>query len=293
MERDLDLPEAWQQAADVVQTEGGVTLILGDTNSGKTTLLKYLGERLSHRKQPVGIVDADIGQSTIGPPATICGVVFKSLLHPIETMVPQEMFFVGSTSPAGHLVQALVGVKKLVEWAVSAGAQSVLVDTSGMVRGHEASVFKFYKIELLRPRHLLVLQQQGELESLISPFTQRKSIQVYRLPISPMARKRNQEERKSYRAKKFRDYFKKVSVKLLSTRGLTFLNQTSENLPRYLLVGLNDVDHRTLGLGIVEAFDSQSHEIFVYTPVQDLTPLKSITLGSLRIDLNGRELEKR
>jgi polynucleotide 5'-hydroxyl-kinase GRC3/NOL9 len=171
------------------------------------------------------------------------------------------------------------------------GAQSVLVDTTGMVRGHEALLFKFYKIELLQPRHLLVLQRQGELESLISPFAQRKSLQVYRLPISPMARKRSQEERRSYRVKKFRDYFKKASMKLLSTRGLTFLNQTSVNLPRYLLVGLNDANHRTLGLGVVEAFDSQSSEIFVYTPVQDLTLLKSITLGSLRIDMRGRELE--
>ncbi len=291
MERDLNLPEAWRQAADVVQTEGGMTLILGDTNSGKTTLLKYLAERLSHRDQPIAVVDADIGQSTIGPPTTICGVVFKSLLHPIETMVPQEMFFVGSTSPAGHLIQALVGVKKLVEWAMSTGAQSILVDTTGMVRGDEASLFKFYKIELLRPRYLLVLQQHGELESLISPFRERKSIQIYRLPISPMARTRNQEERQSYRVKKFRDYFKMASVKLISTQGLTFLNQRSERLPRYLLVGLNDSDHRTLGLGIVEAFDSQSQEIFIYTPVHNLIHLKSLTLGSLRVDLSGRELE--
>jgi polynucleotide 5'-hydroxyl-kinase GRC3/NOL9 len=292
MESDLDLPETWRQAADVVQTEGGVALILGNTSSGKTTLLKYLGERLSHQNQPIAVVDADIGQSTIGPPATICGVVFKSLLHPIETMIPQEMFFVGSTSPAGHLVQALVGVKRLVEWAVSTGSRSILVDTTGMVRGNEALLLKFYEIEILQPRHLLVLQQQGELESVISPFAQRKSLQVYRLPISSLAKKRNQEERKSYRAKKFQDYFKRASMKLLSTRGLTFLNQTSGILPRYLLVGLNDTDHRTLGLGIVEAFDAQSHEIFIYTPLRDLTLVRSMTLGTLRIDLNGRELEK-
>jgi polynucleotide 5'-hydroxyl-kinase GRC3/NOL9 len=293
MERELDLPDAWSRAADGVQTEGGIALILGDTSSGKTTLLKYLAERLSHREQPVAVVDADIGQSTIGPPTTICGVVFKSLLHPIETMAPQEMFFVGSTSPAGHLVQDLVGVKKMVDWTMSTGAQSVLVDTTGMVRGHEASLLKFHKIELLQPRSLLVLQQHGELESLISPFIHRKSIQIHRLPISPMARTRSQEERRSYRVKKFRDYFRKASVKLISTRELIFLNQTSENLPRYLLVGLNDAEHRTLGVGIVEAFDRRSQEIFVYTPVQDLTPLKSITLGSLRVDSSGRELEER
>jgi polynucleotide 5'-kinase involved in rRNA processing len=160
-----------------------------------------------------------------------------------------------------------------------------------MVQGREASLLKFYKIELLRPRHILLLQQDRELESLIFPFTDHHSIQIHRLPVSPMARARSQGERESYRVKKFRDYFTRASVKLLSTRGLIFFNQTSERIPRYLLVGLNDSDHRTLGLGIVEAFDKQSHEIFVYTPVRNLGSLKSVTLGSLRIDLSGKELK--
>lgn len=303
MERDFDLPEAWQQVAEAVQAEGGVVLILGAKNSGKTTLLKYLAEKLSQRGQPIAVVDADVGQSTLGPPTTICGVVLKSPFTPIETMIPQEMFFIGSTSPGGHLVQALVGAKKLVEWAVSSGVSSVLVDTTGMVQGAEATLLKFYKIDLLRPRHLLVLQQHREMESLICPFMERKSIKIYRLPIPPLARPRNPEERKAYRVKKFRDYFKPASMKLVSTRGLTLVNQSAlggsfdltgygGGLPRYLLVGLNDADHRTLGLGIVETLDTQSREIFIYTPLQDLTPLRSLTLGSLRVDLNGRELEK-
>ena len=299
MERDFDLPEAWQQVAEAVQAEGGVVLILGDKNSGKTTLLKYLAEKLSQRGQPIAVVDTDVGQSTLGPPTTICGVVLKSPFTPIETMIPQEMFFIGSTSPGGHLVQALVGAKKLVEWAVSSGVSSVLVDTTGMVQGAEATLLKFYKIDLLRPRHLLVLQQHREMESLICPFMERKSMNIYRLPISPLARPRSPEERKVYRVKKFRDYFKPASMKLISTNGLSFLNQTSFDLtgyggglPRYLLVGLNDADHRTLGLGIVETLDAQSQEIFIYTPLQDLTPLRSLTLGSLRVDLNGKELEE-
>jgi polynucleotide 5'-kinase involved in rRNA processing len=128
---------------------------------------------------------------------------------------------------------------------------------------------------------------------------ERKSMKIYRLPISPLARPRNPEERKVYRVKKFRDYFKQASMKLVSTNGLAFLNQTSfgligygRSLPRYLLVGLNDADHRTLGLGIVGTLDTQSQEIFIYTPLQDLTPLRSLTLGSLRVDLNGKELEE-
>jgi len=301
MDQTFHLPEAWQQAAEAIQAESGIVMILGASNVGKTTLLKYLLERLCRQNQRVAVVDADIGQSTLGPPATISSVVFESPLQPIEALAPQEMFFVGSTSPAGYFLEVIVGTKKLVEWAVSLEASHVLVDTTGWVRGEEASRFKFHKIDLLRPRYLLVLQQGTELEPLIRPFTDRKSLQIYRLPVSPLARSRNQNERRAYREKKFRDYFKGASVKLISTRELTLVSQSASGgsfgltqyrggISRYLMVGLNDADYRTLAVGIVETFDSQSQEIFIYTPLLDLTPVKSLTLGSLRVDLNGREL---
>ena len=303
MEQALDLPEAWQQAAEAVQAEGGIVVILGASDAGKTTLLKYLAKTLSNRSLKLAVVDADVGQSTLGPPATISAGVLQAQHQEMEKVDPQEMFFVGSTSPAGYLLEVIVGTNKLVEWTVSLGISHVLVDTTGYIRGEEASRLKFHKINLLRPRHLLVLQQGRELEPLIQPFTDRKSLQIYRLPVSPMVRSRNQTERKAYREKKFRDYFKSASVKLVSTRGLTLVNQSAlggsfgltlygGGFPRYLLVGLNDAEYRTLALGIVEAFDSQSQEIFIYTPLQDHTPVRSLTLGSLRVDLNGRELDQ-
>ena len=297
MDLGLDLPEEWGRAAEAVEAEGGIALILGASSSGKTTLLKYLVGRLGHRGQRVAVVDADIGQSTLGPPATISGVVFDPQSQAIEAVVPQEMFFVGSTSPAGHLLQTVVGTKKTVEWAESSGASFTLVDTTGMVQGEAASQLKFHKIDLLRPRHLLALQRSGELESLIRPFVDRKALRIYRLPVSPKARPRTPEERRAYREKRFRDYFKGASVELLSVSRVALIHQTSSHitgskrgLPRYLLVGLNDTENRTLALGIVEAFDGESQELFIYTPLQDFTPLKYLVLGSLRVDPNGREL---
>ena len=48
----------------------GICLILGASDTGKTTLAEALTKQLV-KKQPVGIVDADIGQSHIGPPTTV------------------------------------------------------------------------------------------------------------------------------------------------------------------------------------------------------------------------------
>jgi polynucleotide 5'-hydroxyl-kinase GRC3/NOL9 len=302
MEQTLDLPEAWQRAAEAMQSKGGIVMLLGASNTGKTTLLKYLQERLRRRNHRVAVVDADIGQSTLGPPATISGAVFDFSLQPPEAIVPQEMFFVGSTSPAGCFLEVIVGTQKLVEWSQSMEVSHVLVDTTGLVRGHEAFRLKFHKVDLLQPQHLLVLQRDRELEPVLLPFTDRKALQIYRLPVSPKAKIRNQKERKVYRENKFRDYFRNASVSLLSTKGLVFVNpfirsgllklgSHGERIPRYLLVGLNDAEYRTLALGIVEAFDSQSQEVFVYTPLQDCTSVRALTLGSLRVDPSGRELD--
>ena len=44
-------------------------LILGDTDTGKTSLTAALAGGLAARGLPVGVIDADLGQSQIGPPA--------------------------------------------------------------------------------------------------------------------------------------------------------------------------------------------------------------------------------
>ncbi len=48
----------------------GVCLLLGAADTGKTSLVLALANELSAQR-PVGIVDADIGQSHIGPPTTV------------------------------------------------------------------------------------------------------------------------------------------------------------------------------------------------------------------------------
>ena len=59
----------------LIQT--GVCLILGAADTGKTTLAAALAKHAAS-SQPVGIIDADIGQSHIGPPATVGWALVKN-----------------------------------------------------------------------------------------------------------------------------------------------------------------------------------------------------------------------
>jgi GTPase SAR1 family protein len=69
------MSENWAEAiADRMAGTGpplkGRLLLLGAADTGKTTLLNALASRLA-KSQPVALVDADIGQSHIGPPTTV------------------------------------------------------------------------------------------------------------------------------------------------------------------------------------------------------------------------------
>ena len=82
----------------------------------------------------VGVVDADLGQSDIGPPTT---VGLGRLCPPVERLADAEvlgLYFVGSTSPQGHLLPTVLGTRMMTEKALRLGLDRVIVDTSGLVK---------------------------------------------------------------------------------------------------------------------------------------------------------------
>ncbi len=58
----------------------------------------------------------------------------------------------------------------------------------------------------------------------------------------------------------------------------------------YLLVGLNDDQNHCLALGILREFDVRDLVLRVVTPLRDASPVRNISLGSLRVNPAGGEL---
>jgi polynucleotide 5'-hydroxyl-kinase GRC3/NOL9 len=58
----------------------------------------------------------------------------------------------------------------------------------------------------------------------------------------------------------------------------------------HLLIGLNDERNLCLGLGILRDLDLKELAIRVITPIRDLTAVRNISLGSLRVSPAGSEL---
>jgi polynucleotide 5'-hydroxyl-kinase GRC3/NOL9 len=290
---EISAPKEWFGLLDVLEDGRGIAILLGATDTGKTTLANFLISHLCQRGLKVGLVDADIGQSFLGPPATIGLAVFKS--HPDwnVVMTPPEIFFVGSTTPEGHFPIHLKGVKRMVDKLSSYGPEVILIDTTGFVSGEAGKELKRRKIDLVSPRFILALQKEDEIEPLLRQYEENSLCRIYRLPLSKQVRVRSMEERRTNRANKFRDYFKDSVIQNLPMEEVRIDGEVFDPngalLPldwslriKGLLIGLNDEKGDTLALGMIKGYLEEKKRITVLTPLREIQGVKTIRLSSLR-----------
>ena len=293
---EISAPKDWHALLDVLKEEKGITILLGATDTGKSTLAKFLIFSLCRQGLKVALIDADIGQSFLGPPATVGLSVFKSDPDWKLILSPPEIFFVGSITPEGHFPIHLKGVKRMVDKAPSYGAEIILVDTTGFVLGEGGKELKRRKIDLLSPRFILALQKADELEPILEHYKESVLPRIIRLPLSEKVRERSMEERRAYRIDKFGEYFKHSVIHELAIEEFQMegevLDPNGEILPldwalkiNGLLIGLKDSNDETLALGLIKNSVPERKIVRVSTPLREIERAKTIQLSSLKVIL--------
>ena len=210
----------WENLARKVVQPQQIVLVIGATDVGKSTLCRFLIEQGVTSGLRVGFVDADVGQSQIGPPTTIGLKVFA----PNDSTVsleeidgePDAFYFVGWTSPERHLLQCVAGTRLMVDAALKTGADFIVVDTTGYIEGDTAVVLKQHKIELVRPTHLICLHRSRELETIVAPFESNDTIQTHRLSLHRSVTSKSDDFRRKYRESRFTCYFSDCVQEMLS-----------------------------------------------------------------------------
>ena len=291
---EISAPKEWFGLLDIL--EKGIAILLGATDTGKSTLAQFLIFHLCQRGLKVALVDGDIGQSFLGPPATIGLALFKSDPDWEVILSPPEIFFVGSTTPEGHFPIHLKGVKWMVDKVSSYGPDVILVDTTGFVLGEAGRELKRRKIDLVSPRFILALQKYDEIEPILEPYKENPAYKIYRLPLSEKVRTRSMEERRINRANKFRNYFRDSVTQELAIEEVQIegevLDPSGALLPldfslriNGLLIGLKDGNDDTLALGLIRNYFEERKVIRVSTPLREIQRVKTIRLSSLRLVL--------
>jgi polynucleotide 5'-hydroxyl-kinase GRC3/NOL9 len=205
--RDLDLPPRWEAAAARFLGRAGVVMVLGEPDAGKSTLCRYLVYRAFRAGRAAALVDLDLGQSHLGPPAALGLGLFPPRFPGDESLIPDALHFIGQTSPVGALLEVAVGCRVLSDQALQDGAELIVVNTSGFVHGPGAARLKRAEWDLLQPHLLLTLERAGELTPLVHDLALGDPERVLRLPVSVKSRRRLPEERRRQREARFGQYF--------------------------------------------------------------------------------------
>lgn len=282
---------AYEVLVERAVTSKRTVMLVGGLDSGKSTLAKTILRAGLEAGRAVAYLDADLGQSTVGPPASIG---LKHLREVVELddvdrlAVADELSFVGSTSPQGHALPLVAGAARLLRNARDAGADLVAIDTSGMVSGIHGQVLKYHKMEMLQPDLVVGLQRGEELDPLLGVAQRFFDTEVVSLGVLPDVRSTSVEQRAELRELGMKRYFGgelhrfrvKPTVFMPALPPLFDLAMLD-----HLLVGLSDGAGAYSGMGYLE-WASDEGVLRLISPVADAP--KALRLGSVRLEDSHR-----
>jgi polynucleotide 5'-hydroxyl-kinase GRC3/NOL9 len=270
---------------------GGICLILGAVDTGKTTLAITLAKRLAAR-QPVGIIDADVGQSHIGPPTTVgWAVIDPDLSGQVElSRLPAAgIAFIGDVTPVGHLLQMTAGIAQGVA-ALSQVTRLTIIDTPGFIRGPAAAALWWTVYQILKPALILAVQRSDELSDILvglKAFCCR--LEQIRCPSDIPVK--SPPERRRYRQSQFDRYFHDshhyniniTEVAVQSTRDLSRESMLSR------LVGLRDEKGSDVAIGVITHVKQDGKIIVVKAPPFDVGQIRCLVIGDITVVKEGEQ----
>ncbi len=274
---------------DAVRTKHTVVLV-GGLDTGKTSLSRNVLTAAVEAGRPAALLDADVGQKTVGPPATVTLKMVRSAadLEPGSLAVADEMSFVGSTSAQGHLLPVVAGVAGLHRRAKDEGADLIVVDTSGLVSGITGQVLKYHKVELLQPDLVVGLQRGEELLPLLGVIQRFFPTQVVPLGVHPDVVPTTVDRRADNRERAMRAYFS-GELHRFRVKPTVFMPALPPlfDVPKLhrMLVGLSNGAGAYTGLGYLEYTEDEG-VLRLISPVA--AGPKALRLGSVRLDENLR-----
>lgn len=261
--------------------EPGVTMLIGGLDTGKTTLaLDAVQFALAAGHQPV-LVDADVGISTVGPPACVGMKAFRSEADLSDLDAPDGLHFVGAITSARLVLQQVVATAVMVERARHLG-DVIIIDTTAVAAGVSGETLKYHKAELCRPDRVVALQRGEEMEPVVGMLRRFLDLDVITAPTDPGLNPLGPDERAQRRTDAFARALQ-PPLERWKVRPTVFAPTlpVGLNLGRLdrVLVGVQDSSGGCLGLGILQV---EEETVRVMTNVGE--GMTGLRLGSLRVD---------
>lgn len=259
------VPQHWEAAlASLVEGAARRVLILGPVDAGKSSLASCLLEAAVARGRAATLLDADLGQKMVGPPAAV------TLSRGMAPDVLAKLAFVGTTDPVAGMTRLVEGVGRLCR---EAPAELLVVNSSGLLRGAGRRL-KAAMIAVLQTDLLVAIGEAPALDAILADHSQ---VECLRLSSSPEARRKGPGSRRAARREAFRRHLEGGLLHELP------LSRDGPSLSLRQLVGIVDRGGRDLALGLVEALDTSGGRVWVRGPAQP-GEVASLVPGQIRLN---------
>ena len=278
------VPDSWYLAAKAIQKpEANKVLVIGSTDTGKSTLCTFLANHQLRSGRRVAVIDADIGQSDLGPPGSLGLSIIDKPLIELEDSRVDAMVFIGETSPSSVMDRVIHGILRL-ESRVPMSTPTV-INTDGWVEDDEAAAFKVMMIRKLKPNSVLGLAEGAELKQIF----EKTSIPVVRIQAPKFIKVRSREERKCLREYGYMRHLRNAIHRNFSLEQIKAERLRTTRYKGGDILGFLDEEGFLIGIGILDYLNRTKRLLRAYTNV---TPrgVAEIAVGNIRLSHQGLEL---
>lgn len=261
----FELPPDWKSAILRLMQQGGRCMVAGPTDAGKSTFCLALANACAVQRVSCAVVDADTGQSEMGPPCCVGLGVVAGPFAAISDLEPVGIHFTGSTSPMGFLAEHTSAIASVAAAAASLPGGSprlLIIDMPGLAVGTQARRMLETTATAAGVSHIAAVQRSGEMGATLASFRGRVLPETMYLTSPPQTRVRTPQQRLTRRQLKFASYFAESTLHVIGQNSIGISNSflfsggplDAERLANY---------SSSLGVEIVHAEQSSSHLLIV------------------------------
>ncbi len=263
---------AWAPALHAA-ARARVTVIVGESEAGKTSLTAWLAGELAAAGDRVAVVDADLGQSEIGPPTTVGLGRIHGRVRRLADAECIALEFVGATSAARCLRETALATARLVDRARALAFARILVDTSGLVAGDFGRALKRLKIDAVRPDLLVLVQRAGECEHIVRAYEAAGTPDIARVAALASPVRRTPTVRRLHRERALNAALEGAGdVEVAGDRLVTTSGDVVSPTPDLVdtLVAVQGADGAVAGLGWIKEIGERTVTIATAVPAADV-----------------------
>lgn len=202
-------------SSDSDSPQGPRVVVVGPTDSGKSTLSRMILSWAAKQSWKPTFVDLDIGQGSITLPGCIAATPIEMPIDPVEG-IPLEMplvYFYGHTTPSANVELYKVLVKELAQTLekqfsgnVESRAAGMVINTMGWIEGIGYELL-LHAIDTFNADVVLVLGQEKLCSMLKDVLKSKPKVDVVKLQKSGGVVSRPPRYRQKSRGHRIREYF--------------------------------------------------------------------------------------